>query len=150
LTTIAFSRKYGMIAADRRSNEGNSKHGEASKIFKINGHLVGFAGRADTSALLRYWFENGAKPEEWPDPYDDETDCSMIVVTPDGKVMYYERFPIPIVMENEFFALGSGRDFALAAMALGCNPERAVEVACELDLYSGNGVDVLCLDDKVS
>lgn len=139
-----------MIAADRRSNEGNSKNGEATKIFKINGHLVGFSGRADTSALLRYWFENGAKPEEWPDPYEDDPDCSMIVVTPDGKVMYYERFPIPIIMENEYFALGSGRDYALAALELGCSPERAVEVACSLDLYSGNGIDTLCLDAKAS
>lgn len=136
------------MAADRRSAEGNSKVGSASKIFKVNGHLIGFSGRADTAALLRYWFENGAKPEEWPDPYDDETDCSMIVVTPDNQVMYYERFPVPLVMENEYFALGSGRDYALAALELGCNPEQAVEVACKLDLFSGNGIDVLCLDDK--
>jgi ATP-dependent protease HslVU (ClpYQ) peptidase subunit len=148
MTTIAY--KAGVMAGDKMASEGNSKVGVTTKIFKRNGHLVGFSGRSDTAHLLLWWFERGAKEEEWPDPYDDDTDCSMIVVTPDGKVLFYERFPIPIRMENEFCAIGSGRDFALAAMELGCDPEKAVEVACRLDAYSGNGIDVLCLDAKAN
>lgn len=140
------------MAADRRSCEGNTKTGVMTKIFKRNGYLVGFSGRADTAAILLWWFENGAKPEEWPDPHtsDDDIDTSMLVVSPEGKVMFYERFPIPIVMENEYFSIGSGRDFALAAMELGHNPEKAVEIACKLDAFSGNGIDVICLDEKLN
>lgn len=149
MTVVVYSKQWGVMAGDRMSCEGNSKIGTSKKIHKIRGHLVGFSGRADTAALLRYWFEEGAKPEEWPDPYDDDVDASMLVVTPDGTVLFYERFPVPIVMENEFFAIGSGRDFAIAAMHLGCDPKRSVEVACELDAYCGNGVDVLCLRDEV-
>ena len=148
MTTIAY--KGGIMAADKMASEGNTKHGVTTKIFKRNGYLVGFAGRSDVASLLLHWFERGAKEEEWPDPYDDDCDTAMLVVTPKSKILIYERFPVPIRMENEFCAFGSGREFALAAMALGHGPEKAVEVACELDLYSGNGIDVLCLDAKAN
>lgn len=148
MTTVAYAN--GVIAADKMASEGNSRVGTTTKIFKRKGYLIGFSGRADTSALLLRWFEDGAKEEEWPDPYAEDCDASMLVITPDGRVLTYERFPIPIRMENQFHAIGSGRDFALAAMHLGHGPEDAVKVACDLDTYSGNGIDVLCLDAKAN
>jgi ATP-dependent protease HslVU (ClpYQ) peptidase subunit len=48
---------------------------------------------------------------------------------------------------ESFHALGSGRDFALAAMYLGKNAREAVEIAMEFDLETGKGVD--CLEVEV-
>lgn len=39
-----------------------------------------------------------------------------------------------------YTAIGSGQHFALAAMHLGKNPKQAVEVAAELDLFTGGSI----------
>ena len=147
MTTIAF--KDGIMAADRRLTDGNCKLGQTTKIFKIRDHLVGLSGDTDRCCLMRSWFEGGALEDEWPlDP--EKSEASMLVATPDGRLFCYDREPVPIRIENEFYAAGSGMEFAMAAMYLGCSAERAVEVACDLDKGSGNGIDVLCLDKKAS
>lgn len=143
MTTVVY--KNGVMAADKMASEGNNKTGKMTKIFRVNGYLVGFSGAADCSMALLRWFEDGADEEAWPDPYKDDPEATMMVVAPTGQVMFYERFPIPIIMENEFFAIGSGADFALGAMQMGADPKTAVEVACLLDAYSGNGIDMLSL-----
>jgi 20S proteasome alpha/beta subunit len=144
VTTVAY--KDGVMAADKMASRDGLRAGNVTKVFKRKGYLIGFSGRVDVAALLLRWFENGAKEDEFPGPgSDDELDYSMIVVTPKGVVMFYERFPIPIIMDGEYFAIGSGRDFAIAAMYMGCDAVRAVEVASALDCYSGNGVDSVCL-----
>jgi ATP-dependent protease HslVU (ClpYQ) peptidase subunit len=144
MTTVVFAN--GVMAADRMACEGNNKSGRMTKIFRSRGHLVGFSGSADVSMVLLRWFENGANEEEWPDPHgDDNLESSMLVVTPAGQVLQYERFPIPLIMEHEFHAIGSGRDFALAALHLGCDARAAVELASKLDAYTGGGIDTLSL-----
>jgi ATP-dependent protease HslVU (ClpYQ) peptidase subunit len=144
MTTVAY--KNGVMAGDRMSREGNVKHARMTKIFRSRGHLVGFSGAADVAMVLLRWFDNGADPAEWPDPHgEDGVEASMLVVSPAGKVSYYERFPVPLIMEQEFHAIGSGRDFALAVLSMGYDAVKAVEVASELDAFTGGGVDVLML-----
>lgn len=147
MTTVAY--KSGVMAADRMACEGNTKYGRMTKIHRSRGYLLGFSGAADVAMALLRWFENGADPAEWPDPHgEDRTEASMLVVSPAGSVMCYERFPVPLIMEQEYHAIGSGRDFALAVMHMGHDPIKAVEVACELDAFSGGGIDVIRLQDS--
>ncbi len=61
--------------------------------------------------------------------------------------MTYLHSAYPELHEDKFNALGAGRDYALAAMYLGFDASRAVEVACALDVNCGNGIDVLTLED---
>jgi|SanBayMetagenome_1026888.scaffolds.fasta_scaffold72386_2 20S proteasome alpha/beta subunit len=150
MTTVAFSKKHGIMAGDRMSCESNTKYGRMTKIFRSRDHLVGFSGESGVAMVLLRWFERGALEEEWPDPHgEDGLDANMLVVTPGGRIMAYERFPIPMTLESEFSAIGSGRDFALAVMQLGYDPVKAIEVASELDCFTGGGVDVLHLKDPV-
>lgn len=150
MTTVTYSTKHRMMAGDKMACEGNNKTGRMTKIFRIGGCLVGFSGSADVCMALRHWFESGGDPESYPETQSDEMQASMLVVTPDNKVMFYERFPTPIIMENEYFAIGSGRDFALAILHLGQDPAMAVRVASELDCFTGSGVDVLHLEEPVA
>ncbi len=135
------------MAADKLAVSGNGKHGRVTKIFKVNGHLVGIAGAMDVAIALLRWFENGCDDDDWPSLQHDERECSMMVVSPEGVISVYERYPLPIVFEQGAHAIGSGRDFALAAMLLGCDPMKAIEVASELDAWTGGGVDALLLQD---
>ena len=64
LTTIAYND--GIMAADKLAVSGNGKHGRVTKIFKVNGHLVGIAGAMDVAIALLRWFENGCDDDDWP------------------------------------------------------------------------------------
>lgn len=144
MTTICF--KDGILAADRQATHHDSAFFAVTKIHRINGCLVGGAGSADVYQSMINWFQEGAKDEDFPSIQSETNDATMVVISPDGRVMVYDRTPHPVIIENEFFALGSGRDFALAAMHLGCSAEEAVKVASMFDTNSGNGVTVLKLN----
>lgn len=44
------------------------------------------------------------------------------------------------------FAIGSGRDFALAAMDMGASAKEAVEAAAKRDVYTGGTIRTLIID----
>lgn len=68
--------------------------------------------------------------------------------TTDGlQLLRYESGGVAIPMHDEQHAMGVGGDYAAAAMHLGCNARRAVEVACALCELCGHGVDTMTLDD---
>ena len=88
------------------------------------------------------WYRNGAVPADFPAAQRTEEWAGLLVIRK-GEILKYERGPYPVRFEDKFFAVGCGRDFALAAMYLGHSARRAVEVAIALDSGCGNGVDVL-------
>lgn len=52
----------------------------------------------------------------------------------DGKVFRCE------IKHGEFRAIGSGREYAMGAMAAGCSAKEAVKVAATLDIYTGGKI----------
>lgn len=147
MTTVAYSKKFGIMAADKLACIGDNKHGIVTKVFKIKGSLIGFSGASDVAVTILRWFERGCSEDDWPELQYDNRECSVLVVSADNVVKMYERYPIPIIMEHDIHAIGSGQDFALAAMHLGHDPIKAIEVASALDCYTGNGVDAVYLNE---
>ena len=119
------------------------------KVRKIGDYLVGGAGRLTSILTFFAWFEQNlqcqAAQEAIPglmiqsDPDKDDEDFVALVVHPDGKIFIHEgadpRRAFPI--DREYTAVGSGADFALAAMDAGATPEQAMEVAKLRDAFSG-------------
>jgi ATP-dependent protease HslVU (ClpYQ) peptidase subunit len=134
------------MAGDKMASIGDNKHGRVTKVFKINGSLIGFSGSLDVGVAILRWFKSDCKEDYWPELQYENVECNVLVVSPDGIVKMYERYPVAVVMEQDIHAIGSGRDFALAAMHLGLDPVKAVEVASALDGFTGGGVDFVCLD----
>lgn len=127
------------IAADKRaSNDGFI--GTTTKLFRtITGRVVGFVGTASQGLELMAWFEAGADPEKYPKFQTTDTWTRLIVA--DGcSCLVYETTPYPLTIEDKFCAFGSGRDFAISAMALGKTPSEAVRFAMVFDSNCGNGV----------
>ena len=141
MTVIAY--KDGIMAADKRAvNVGLNR--TVTKIKKIHGNLVGVCGDADKIAMLFDWLERGGDPKDYPE--FQKTDYSgLLVITPFKDIWKFESQPLPIVIEDSFFAMGSGRDYAITAMHMGATAIEAVKVACEFDVSCGNGVDVISL-----
>ena len=132
------------LAADKRASLGTLIK-TTTKIFRIGDSLCAYAGDAAGGEEMLAWFSNGAKPADFPAGQRGD-DWSGLLVIREGEILKYEQSPYPVRFEDKFFAIGCGRDFALAAMHLGHDARSAVEVAIALDSGCGNGIDMLRLD----
>lgn len=133
------------LAADKLADTGLTRF-TTTKVHRLRGHLVASTGDLDRIVELQAWFEAGAKPSEFPADCRKDDAPLMVVITPDLKVHAYQRSPYPMKFDGPTYAAGCGRDFALAAMHMGANARRAVEVASALSVGCGDGVDYLTFD----
>lgn len=90
------------------------------------------------------WWVQGASINDFPREFMAE-DCqtTLVVCAKNHPVLVYSGCPYPQELSSKFYATGSGRDFAIAAMHCGRTAKEAVEIACLYDVYSGGSVDVL-------
>lgn len=134
------------LAADKRIvNMGLIQ--TTTKIFRIEGALVGSAGNLPLIREMIAWYTAGAKASDFPQSLRDKEEWPGLLVIRAGKpILKYEQTPYPFEIEDTRVALGSGRDFALAAMHCGRTASEAVQVACVFENGCGNGVDTLTLE----
>jgi hypothetical protein len=98
-------------------------------------------GDHDKGLIVMNWYEKGGDPEKYP-KFQATDDWAGLVVASDKGIKIYNQEPVPLVFEDKFQAWGSGRDYALGAMAMGADAKKAVEITCELNVYCGKGIDV--------
>lgn len=139
MSVIAFDGRT--LAADKRACIGTLIR-TTTKIFRVGDALCAYAGDAAGGEEMLAWFRAGAKPADFPSGQRTDEWSGLLVVRR-GEILKYERSPHPVRFEDKFFAIGCGRDFALAAMHLGHAARTAVEVAIALDSGCGNGIDTL-------
>lgn len=131
------------LAADKRGSGGTSIL-TTTKIFRINDCLVGYTGQLVFGEQILAWFKAGENIADFPPSQRDKDDWALLlVVRPDGKLQIYERTPYPATYEDKLFAVGSGADYALAAMHCGKTAAEAVALTNLLNSSCGNGVDIL-------
>jgi hypothetical protein len=136
------------LAADKRASMGTLIR-TTTKIFRCRDALLAYAGEACFGEEMRAWYMRGANPADFPASNRDKDDwAGLMVIRKDMPIMRYERTPYPMQLEDKQFAIGCGRDFALAAMYLGKTAEEAVAVAIALDSGCGNGVDTLTFGEE--
>lgn len=129
------------LAANKRVSFGTSI-ATTTKIHRIDGMLVGCAGGAAEGRACVQWVRDGMDRSQYPS-VQKEDPCSFLVILPNGAIHYYSKAPDPLVIEDKTFAIGSGSEYADAAMYLGKSAREAVEVAIALDSGCGNGIDTL-------
>lgn len=141
MSVIAWDGKT--LAADKRACIGTLIM-TTTKIFRVGEALAAYAGDADGGEEMLAWFNAGQDPDKFPSSQRDKYEWSgLLVIWENGRIWKYERTPYPIKFPPQKFAIGSGRDFALAAMHCGKSAVEAVEVASIFDSGCGNGIDVL-------
>ena len=160
MTTIIATKTK--ILSDGKTTVGNRVDDyDFKKVRKIGDYLVGGAGRLTSILTFFAWFEQNlqcqAAQEAIPglmiqsDPDKDDEDFVALVVHPDGKIFIHEgadpRRAFPI--DREYTAVGSGADFALAALDAGATPEEAMEVAKRRDAFSGGETFIEVQDEIV-
>lgn len=142
MTCIAFDGHT--LAADKAATNAGFSN-TVTKIYQVPKGLVGFAGNGDAAVQLLQWFREGMDAKAWPECQKGDDRAHALFIDAGGRVFGYGSSPWPQRHENTLNAMGSGRDYALAAMYLGYNARRAVEVACALDNDCGCGIDTLML-----
>jgi 20S proteasome alpha/beta subunit len=146
MTCIAWDGR--VLAADKRA----SSAGYGSTVTKIvrtsAGELLGVSGDFGAGQALMTWYQSGANPDSFPDNRDanDSYRARLLVIDAGPRIRIFESTAYAMTIEDKCYAMGSGRDYALAAMHLGRNSRKAVEVACTLDSGCGNGIDTLRLE----
>lgn len=106
-------------------------------------YLLGASGDAGAMGALMDWFVRGANPDKWPACQSTEHSGMLLVVSSAGWVKMYTTTPYGYDIQDPKTAQGSGRDYALAAMAMGADATKAVEIASQLDPSCGMGIDTL-------
>ena len=142
MTVIAWDGRT--LAADKRGTVAGMGY-TVTKLHRVRYGLIAFSGGGSHAAELLHWFQGERDPATYP-RRDDDSGAGTVHIDLSGRVfMYAAASPFPELVESPFFARGAGRDYAMAAMHLGCDARRAVEVACEFDVTCGNGIDALDL-----
>lgn len=134
------------LAADKRMCIG-SHHMTTTKIFRRPECLIAFSGAAKNIGALLVWVDGGKVVAEFPKIKDDEQTI-MALIYRDGRIENFDSGPFAIMIEDHQHAMGSGRDYARAAMYLGETAREACIVACQFDEACGNGIDVLSFADE--
>ena len=135
MTCIAWDGKT--LAADKAYEFYDFSARIESKIIKINsthgleGWAVG-AGTASNVVGFCDWVNSGANLQDYSNYIrSDNGNFSALIISKSGDATLYCNAPHGVKVKAPF-ALGTGMDFALAAMYLGKTAEEAVQVAAEL------------------
>jgi hypothetical protein len=154
MTTIAV--RDGIVAFDSRTSEcdGTIREMMDRKAFVGVRHRVIYTGCGWSSELYRAvrmleemrmlpWHRKRMRKIDLK-LTDDETEA--VVIESNGTIYLYDKggwYPC----SEAFLAFGSGKDAAHGAMHMGATAQRAVEVACRVDIQTGPPVHILKVSD---
>lgn len=125
------------LAADRQITDGGLvSAGTKLFIHRDGSRACAFCGSYVQGMMLKDWYLGGAWVEKWPGGCSDTT---LIVLDEHGCAEYSE-FPVRQPIELTY-AWGSGRDYAIGAMAMGATATQAVGVANRFSNECGFGLD---------
>lgn len=140
MTTIAWDGS--ILAADTQGTLESGLPLYVHKIFRLtDGWLYAATGTGED--LLSVYACLNEQRDMGQLSWIAREDFSGLLVSPDGDAYRLGATGSRRLIEEPFMALGSGRDFALAAMLLGKNAIEAVMLAIQCDVFSGGPVEAM-------
>lgn len=158
MTTIAV--KDGIMVGDGRCSLGSTViKDDMVKVFWINNHLMGGAGRARSISTFAQWLQKhtdytivnqevGDLVDLIPPVLQDDEEFTALVLTPDKQVLMYDGNVALNLGHDVPASIGSGSVFAIAAMDASASAEDAVKIAMKRDVYSGGEITVVQLEEE--
>jgi ATP-dependent protease HslVU (ClpYQ) peptidase subunit len=151
MTTIAANREM-MVSDSKVTLEHKGIEYPANKIVRAKGGwLVGASGHAGDCSRFLIWAGKrfADKEPKWVEEEGQEDSVLGIILKEDGIYVWSQGDPEPELVNLDAYAVGSGGKAARAAMLLGADPVKAVEIACEVDkIHSSLPVQILRLIEK--
>jgi hypothetical protein len=136
MTTIAARASTGEIAADSMVS-GDDSFYLVEKLRKGKASIYGACG--DWDKILKFYqvLESGGD-------LDSDTDVTVLELRNDG-IWIYEGTIIPARIKNDFWAVGTGANWCMGALAAGASLMKAMEIACNYDTSSRGPIDYMKL-----
>lgn len=105
-------------------------------MLNVDKAYIGAAGDAISIGRAWMFLDN---PAIFDNKVPKIKNCEFIALTKDGIATSIDlRMWFPL--EDDFYAIGTGAQYAMGAMAAGKSPKDAILVATEKDIYTGMGV----------
>ena len=102
--------------------------------------LLFSAGGVISAHRMYTYLEGGEKPEFG----NEKVDFTLVTVhknTKQIKVYYDGIHPVPA--DSKLIVIGSGREYALGALATGASAIEAMKIAAKYDRYTGTEIDIV-------
>jgi ATP-dependent protease HslVU (ClpYQ) peptidase subunit len=142
MTTVAFDGLT--MAADSRGTDDDAGIVKCQKIYRKRlgkrDCLIGIAGDEFAALVFIDWYGSGKPVPHELISLDPETEDFGVMIWDGRKLWQANRFCRPVEILDKKFAIGSGAQFALAAMDCGKTAKQAVQLACRRDCNSGGPV----------
>lgn len=109
----------------------------ANDVFQCKRLFVGLAGNADnfSSVLEWLWSPTDKRPKV--------KGVEMLLLNDKGHIFHATTLYNWLRLKEKHFAIGSGMQYAIAAMDAGKTPYEAVKIASNHDVYTGMGYNKL-------
>lgn len=133
MTTIFADYKSGVMVCDSKCTLGDTWH-ETTKVVRIGNELIGFAGHATEGDRWLAWYAAGQNG-----PMPKISNAHALILAPDG-LFFLDSTGARMHIERGFMGCGSGGSYAVAAFMAGAKPEKAVQIACQIDANSGGKI----------
>lgn len=144
MTTVAW--KGNVLAADTMAtNLDNNLRSKVTKLHRLPGRIIGFAGDIQSSLRFIEWMQLGDRNAKKPRYKFCEFDA--IELNAEGAWLWDHDFGA-MKIENNFYAIGSGAPVAIGAMEMGASPLKAIHVAAKWDANTGGNVISLKLNHR--
>lgn len=139
-----------MMAADRQFTHGSEMKllGRTKiievplpELFSCKRAFIGFAGNADIWGTIVGWLH---------DPTTKPPKCreiEFLMLTDRGTIMHGTNMVNWLEICQPYFAIGSGVQYAQAAMSCGKTPIEAVKIASKHDAMTGMGFNKLIMKE---
>lgn len=107
----------------------------ATGNYDAFGYLITQVIPAWVSGLSKQFDKIPDQKEDWPD--------GVALIVLQGRIFTVHHDFTVTEADREFDGIGSGSDYAIGAMAAGKSVKKALEVAAELDLFTGGDLRVM-------
>jgi hypothetical protein len=137
VTVIAANRD--MMAGDTQCVHEDRLVSTHRKVHVVRDMIVGYATCVDSGIEFLGWVKRGKGSKGKPGGLSEEFTGLLL----DESGIYEYRYQlVPMRIEGDCWAIGSGAQAALGAMFMGADPEEAVKIACAIDPYCGVPITV--------
>lgn len=142
MTTLVCNKEE--LQGDLQFTGGNNKFKGKTKVYQFKAHpdtypcdfIVGFCGIAAEIVPAVSYFSD---PDSYKKP--PRAKISGLVLTAQKKIFIFEDdYTKWLIVDQPFYAMGSGAPYALAAMEVGATPKEAIKVAMKHDPLTGMGI----------
>lgn len=133
MTTIIAVRNVGLYSDSICSYGINFS---SPKLFTCKKWIMGGSGKAVTLELFAQWLSSNRKGSI-------KLKGLAALVMDKDRIYLYHGCTVPIEIQDDVYAVGTGAMAVMAAMAMGANPQQALDVAAKLDTMTGGKMQFL-------